>query len=69
MLLVQSEFAGITQTLASLQSVGLDAKVIAQQWIPFGPVLTRAGHVAGTNRLACARPPDEKLVVIRAEKA
>src|SRR6478672_11812811 len=39
LLLVQSEFAKPRRTLAALSSAGLDAEVIARQWIPFGPVL------------------------------
>ena len=40
LLLVQSEFADPRRTLAGLSSAGLDAEVVAWQWIPFGPVLT-----------------------------
>src|SRR4051794_30330267 len=40
MLLVQSEFAGPRETLAQLASTGLDAEVIAREWIPFGPVMS-----------------------------
>jgi hypothetical protein len=36
MLVVQSEFAGIEHSLRALR-VGLDAEVVGQQWIPFGP--------------------------------
>ena len=68
MLLVQSEFAGIAQTLKSLQAVGLAAEVIAQQCIPFGPVLrARAKWLERTGWLRAGRR-EEKLVVIRADK-
>ncbi len=68
LLLVQSEFAGIAQTLKSLQAVGMPAKVVAQQWIPFGPVLrARAKWLELTGRLQAGRRM-EKLVVIRADK-
>ena len=39
-LFVQSEFAGIRQSVNALRSVGLSADVVARQRIPFGPVLT-----------------------------
>jgi release factor glutamine methyltransferase len=68
MLLVQSEFAGPRQTLARLSSSGLDAEVIAWQWIPFGPVLSsRAQWLEETGRLEPGRR-DEELFVIRADK-
>jgi hypothetical protein len=40
LLLVQSEFADPRRTFAALSSAGLDAEIVAWQWIPFGPVLT-----------------------------
>jgi release factor glutamine methyltransferase len=68
MLLVQSEFAGPRQTLARLASSGLDAEVIAWQWIPFGPVLSsRAQWLEETGRLEPGRR-EEELLVIRADK-
>jgi release factor glutamine methyltransferase len=68
MLLVQSAFADAQQSLDSLRSTGLNADVIASQWIPFGPVLSaRAEWLEDTGRLApgCR---EEELVVIRADK-
>lgn len=68
LLLVHSAFAGVQQSLDSLRSTGLDAKVIASQWIPFGPVLSaRARWLERTGRLqrGCRY---EELVVIRADK-
>ena len=68
LLLVQSAFAGVQRSLESLRSTGLDAKVVASQWIPFGPVLSaRARWLEETGRLqsGCRK---EELVVIRAEK-
>lgn len=68
LLLVQSEFAGPRQTLAALASSGLDAEVIAWQWIPFGPVLSsRAQWLEETGRLEPGRR-EEELLVIRADK-
>ena len=69
MLLVQSEFAEPRKTLAALASCGLDAEVLAWQWIPFGPVLSaRARWLEDTGRLDPGRR-EEELVVIRADKA
>ena len=68
LLIVQSEFAGPRETLAQLASAGLDAEVIAWQWIPFGPVLTsRAEWLEETGRLESGRR-EEELLVIRADK-
>ncbi len=69
MLLVQSEFAEPRKTLAALASCGLDAEILAWQWIPFGPVLSaRAQWLEDTGRLDAGRR-EEELVVIRADKA
>jgi release factor glutamine methyltransferase len=69
LLLVQSEFADPRQTLAALASAGLDAEVIAWEWIPFGPVLrSRAEWLEETGRLDPGRR-EEELLVIRADKA
>ena len=68
LLVVQSEFAGPRETLAALASAGLDAEVVAYQWIPFGPVLTsRAEWLEETGRLEPGRR-EEELLVIRADK-
>ena len=68
MLIVQSEFSGVTRSLTSLRAAGLDAEIIATQWVPFGPVLSaRAGWLESTGRLANGRR-EEELVVIRAGK-
>jgi release factor glutamine methyltransferase len=68
MLLVHSELAGIEASLTAFGDAGLHADVIAQQWIPFGPVLTaRAAWLERVGLLAPGRR-NEKLVVIRAEK-
>lgn len=68
MLLVQSALAGVEQSLDSLRSTGLDAEVVASQYIPFGPVLSaRAGWLEATGHIkrGCRT---EELVVIRADK-
>ena len=68
LLVVQSEFADPRQTLAALSGAGLDAEVVAWQWIPFGPVLmSRAEWLEETSRLDPGRR-EEELLVIRADK-
>jgi release factor glutamine methyltransferase len=68
LLLVQSEFAEPRRTLAALSNAGLDAEVIARQWIPFGPVLSsRASWLEETDRLDPGRR-EEELLMIRADK-
>ncbi|ORV08298.1 HemK2/MTQ2 family protein methyltransferase [Mycobacterium celatum] len=68
MLLVHSRFSGVEQSLDTLRSTGLDAEVVATQWIPFGPVMSaRARWLEDTGRIprGCRH---EQLVVIRADK-
>lgn len=66
-LLVQSEFSGIPRSLAALSDAGMNAEVLACQWIPFGPVLSaRARWLERTGRLEPGRR-EEELVVIRAD--
>jgi release factor glutamine methyltransferase len=68
MLLVQSEFAGIEQTVRSLRSSGLATSIAASRRIPFGPVLTaRADWLRHIGALSGDRR-EEELVVIRADK-
>jgi release factor glutamine methyltransferase len=68
MLLVQSALSGVGQSLDALRSTGLNAHVIASQWVPFGPVLSaRASWLEVTGQIepGCRT---EELVVIRADK-
>jgi release factor glutamine methyltransferase len=68
LLLVQSALAGVRQSLDSLRQSGLAAKVVASQWIPFGPVLSARSEwleQTGRVRRGCR---EEELVVIRADK-
>ncbi len=68
MLLVQSEFAGVEQSLAALRSGGLSVEIVMWQWVPFGPVLSaRALWLEHIGRLRPGRRV-ELLVVIRADK-
>jgi release factor glutamine methyltransferase len=68
LLLVQSTLSGVEMSLNALRETGLDAEVVASQWVPFGPVLSaRAGWLEVTGRIkkGCRT---EELVVIRADK-
>ncbi|MBJ7340345.1 HemK2/MTQ2 family protein methyltransferase [Mycolicibacterium sp.] len=68
MLLVQSEFTGVEQSLAALTAAGLRTSVVARQRIPFGPVMTsRANWLESTGRSPVGRR-EEELTVIRADK-
>jgi release factor glutamine methyltransferase len=67
-LIVQSEFAGVEQSLDLLKAGGLDAEVVLWQWIPFGPVLeSRARWLEESGLLHTGRRT-ERLAVVRAEK-
>lgn len=68
MLLVQSEFSGVEQTVAALRSAGLTVDVAAWQLIPFGPVLHAQAPWLESRGLLPAGRRDEELVVIRADK-
>ncbi len=68
MLLVHSALAGVEQSLDTLRSTGLNARVISSQWVAFGPVLSaRASWLEATGQIqpGCRT---EELVVIRADK-
>jgi release factor glutamine methyltransferase len=68
LLFVQSEFAGVEESLATLSSGGLVADVVARQTIPFGPVLTsRARWLEAAGRSPIGSR-EERLVVIRADR-
>ena len=68
MLVVHSELAGVQTSLTAFRNAGLHADVIAQQWIPFGPVLTARAAWLHSVGLLAPGVRKEKLVVIRAEK-
>lgn len=68
LLMVQSELAGIDESLAQLRQTGMRAGIVATERIPFGPVLTsQARWLESSGRLARGRR-DELLVVIKAVK-
>lgn len=67
MLIVHSECSNVQQTLRALRAQGMSAEVVAQQLIPFGPVMTarapwlmRAGLLSHGSRC-------ERIVVVRAD--
>lgn len=67
MLIVHSECSDVDRTIDALRSQGMSADVVAQQLIPFGPVMTaRADWLMSAGLLArgCER---ERIVVIRAD--
>lgn len=69
LLLVQSALAGVEESLDALRASGLEAKVVASQLIPFGPVLSaRAAWLEETGQVprGCR---EEEIVVIRADKS
>jgi release factor glutamine methyltransferase len=68
LLLVHSALAGVQESLDSLKWAGMDAKVIASKWIPFGPVMSsRATWLEEVGLIPRGRR-EEELIVIRAEK-
>ena len=68
LLLVHSEFAGLKRTVDELRAGGLTAEIVAQKYIPFGPVLSaRAGWLEQVGLLEPGRRT-ERLGVIRAQR-
>ncbi|MGZ8802383.1 MAG: methylase, partial [Mycobacterium sp.] len=67
LLVVQSECSDIKRTLSALQAHGMRVGVVAQQLIPFGPVMT--GRAQWLMRTGLLRPGrhQERIVVIRAD--
>ncbi|MGQ4620020.1 HemK2/MTQ2 family protein methyltransferase [Nocardia sp. R7R-8] len=68
LLVVQSEYAGIQTSIASLRKQGLNVEVVARKLVPFGPVLTARTAWLQERGLCPARRRWEELVVIRADK-
>jgi release factor glutamine methyltransferase len=67
MLLVHSECSNVGKTVSALQDQGMTAEVVAEQTIPFGPVMTaRAPWLMDTGLLprGCRM---ERIVVVRAD--
>lgn len=68
-LLVHSEFADIGRTVETLLASGLRVAVVAEQWIPFGPVLTARARWLEQVGLLDAGRRRERLAVVRADRA
>lgn len=68
LLLVHSALAGVQQSLDSLKWAGMDAKVVASKWIPFGPVMRARAHWLESVGLIPRGRREEELIVIRADK-
>lgn len=68
LLVVQSEYAGVGQTIRRLAEAGLRARVVAAERIPYGPVLSsqaRDWEASGRIGVGCR---SERIAVIRADK-
>lgn len=68
-LIVQSEFADIRRSISLLELGGLRATIVAQQAIPFGPVLLSRALWLERGGLLKPGVRTERLVVIRADKS
>ncbi len=67
MLIVHSECSDVERTLTALRCQGMRAEVVAEQMIPFGPVMTaRAAWLTRVGLLALGRQT-ERIVVVRAD--
>jgi release factor glutamine methyltransferase len=65
---VHSEFANVDRTVEGLEAAGLRARVVAEQWIPFGPVLTARAHWLEKIGLLETGRRQELLAVVRADR-
>ncbi|OJZ75737.1 methylase [Mycobacterium paraffinicum] len=68
LLLVHSALAGVQQSLDSLKWAGMDARVVARKWIPFGPVMAARATWLESVGLIPRGLREEELIVIRADK-
>jgi release factor glutamine methyltransferase len=67
--IVHSEFADVDRTVEDLRGGGLYTRVVAEQVIPFGPVLTARARWLERVGLLDAGRREERLAVIRADKS
>ncbi|PQD97963.1 methylase [Mycolicibacterium parafortuitum] len=67
MLIVHSECSGVTRTLSALRAQGMRAEVVAQQLIPFGPVMTARAPWLKRAGLLGRNATQERIVVVRAD--
>lgn len=68
-LLVHSGLCGVERTVDLLESVGLDAEIIAKVVIPFGPVLNGRAEWLETRGLIAPGVRIEELVVVRGRRS
>ncbi|HYO02187.1 MAG TPA: HemK2/MTQ2 family protein methyltransferase [Mycobacterium sp.] len=66
--IVHSEFADVHRTVDGLQASGLRARVVAERWIPFGPVMTARAHWLERIGLLDVGRREERLAVVRADR-
>lgn len=69
LLIVQSEFADIDQTMRRLRAAGTDVSVAARRRIAFGPVLNRRVEYLAREGLLTSDDHVETIAVIRADRA
>jgi release factor glutamine methyltransferase len=67
-LIVHSEFADVDRTVKGLQASGLHARIVAERWIPFGPVLTARAHWLERVGLLETGRRRERLAVVQADR-
>lgn len=67
MLVVQSQCSNVMSTLRALRAQGMRAEVVAQQLIPFGPVLSARAPWLMQSGLLPRGSRQERIVVIRAD--
>jgi release factor glutamine methyltransferase len=67
-LVVHSEFADVTRTVEGLRAGGLHADIVAEQWIPFGPVLSARAHWLERVGLLEVGRREERLAVVRGDR-
>jgi release factor glutamine methyltransferase len=67
-LIVHSEFADVDRTVEGLRAGDLRADVVAEQWIPFGPVLTARAHWLEHVGLLETGLRQERLAVVRGDR-
>ena len=67
MLIVHSECSNAEQTVTALRSEGLAADIVAQQMIPFGPVMSARADWLMSVGLLPHGATMERIIVIRAD--
>ncbi|MGE2729520.1 HemK2/MTQ2 family protein methyltransferase [Mycolicibacterium vaccae] len=67
MLIVHSECSNVRKTLSQLRAHGMRAEVVAQQVIPFGPVMSARAQWLIQSGLLAPGARCERIVVVRAD--